>query len=155
MTQGIHHTGFTVRDLERSIAFYRDLLGMAVVSCRAEATAPYLAQVTGYEKVRLRIALLRPAPACAGLLELIEYVEPAGVPVDTRTLNPGTAHLCVVTDDLAGLHRRLSDAGVPCCSEPVPLPTGPNAGGWSVYCTDPDGITVELFQPPLVASDAV
>ena len=28
---GVYHTGFTVSDLERSIAFYRDLLGMHLV----------------------------------------------------------------------------------------------------------------------------
>ena len=30
MISGIHHTSFTVSDMERSIAFYRDVLGMKV-----------------------------------------------------------------------------------------------------------------------------
>jgi len=43
---GVCHTGFTVSDLERSRAFYRDLLGMRLVH-RQEGTAPYLSAATG------------------------------------------------------------------------------------------------------------
>ena len=151
--RGIHHTSFTVRDLDRSLTFYRDLLGMAVVSYRREATAPYLAQVTGFPNAHLRIALLRPSPACDELLELIEYVQPSGVPADVRTCNVGSAHLCVITDDIQMLYRTLSAAGIVFRSEPVPLPTGPNAGAYAAYCLDPDAITIELFQPPQTVSD--
>jgi catechol 2,3-dioxygenase-like lactoylglutathione lyase family enzyme len=148
MITGIHHTSFTVSNLERSLAFYRDLLGMAVESYRGEATAPYLGRVTGFPGARLRVALLRPAAGCAELLELIEYVEPAGTPADVRTCNPGSAHVCLVADDVVALYRTLAAAGVRFRSEPVDLPSGPNAGGRAVYCLDPDGITIELLQLP-------
>ena len=36
------HTGFTVRDLDRSLAFYRDVLGMEVVLTQ-EKRGGYLA----------------------------------------------------------------------------------------------------------------
>ena len=42
----VYHTGFTVSDIERSIAFYRDVLGLRLVR-RQTGTAPYLASVTG------------------------------------------------------------------------------------------------------------
>jgi len=42
----VAHTGFTVQDLDRSIAVYRDLLGMELVHQR-DTTAPYVSQVTG------------------------------------------------------------------------------------------------------------
>jgi catechol 2,3-dioxygenase-like lactoylglutathione lyase family enzyme len=51
---GVMHTGFTVSDMERSIRFYRDTLGMQLVR-RQEGTAPYLANVTGFPGVRLQI----------------------------------------------------------------------------------------------------
>jgi catechol-2,3-dioxygenase len=38
---GVMHTGFTVSDIDRSIHFYRDTLGMQLVR-RQEGTAPYL-----------------------------------------------------------------------------------------------------------------
>jgi catechol 2,3-dioxygenase-like lactoylglutathione lyase family enzyme len=42
-----HHTGFTVRSIERSLAFYRDLLGLEVVF-RWNPRAPYIAELVGW-----------------------------------------------------------------------------------------------------------
>lgn len=148
LIQGCHHTSFTVRDLERSLWFYRDVLGMQVEYYTAERSTPYLAQITGYPGVRMGTALLRPAPDWPHLIELIQYLEPLGVPLDVRTCNPGSAHLCLLTSDIHALYQAMRTAGVACRSEPVPMPSGPNAGGYSVYAQDPDGITIELFQPP-------
>jgi len=145
--RGFHHTSFTVGDLERSLGFYRDLLGMAVVYHVAERSTPYLAEITGFPGVRMATALLRPTVDSTDLLELIEYIEPRGTPLEVQTCHPGSAHLCLITDDLRALYERLQTAGVLFRSPPVELNTGPNAGGWSVYSLDPDGITIEFFQP--------
>ena len=37
-------------------------------------------------------------------------------------------------------------------SPPVEVDTGVNRGGLALYLRDPDGITVELFQPPAVTA---
>ena len=55
---GIFHTGITVSDLDRSIAFYRDCLGLELVT-RWESSQPYLRTVVGFPDAELRIALLR------------------------------------------------------------------------------------------------
>jgi lactoylglutathione lyase len=54
---GVYHTGFTVRNLERSVAFYRDLLGMQLVAERV-GDEPYLGAVTGFPGVRIKFAFL-------------------------------------------------------------------------------------------------
>jgi hypothetical protein len=51
-------------------------------------------------------------------------------------------------DDLPGLHHQLRCNGVDFVSEPVRIEAGPNAGGYGVYLRDPNGILIELFQPP-------
>jgi len=67
------------------------------------------------------------------------------------TERPARVVVCKLDRDacaLAGLHERLVAAGVSFVSPPVEVDTGINAGGYGLYLRDPDGIMVELFQPP-------
>jgi catechol 2,3-dioxygenase-like lactoylglutathione lyase family enzyme len=149
--KGVWHFSFTVSDLERSLAFYRDILGLEVVHTQRQAN-PYTRRLVGYPDADLKVAMLRvpgtdPRPS-GHFLELVEYVSPKGKPVDTATPNPGSAHLALVVDDLWAEYRRLKELGVQFRSEPVLIAEGRNRGGYTIYLTDPDGITIELVQPP-------
>ena len=66
--------------------------------------------------------------------------------MDTRTANPGTAHIAFFVDDLDTLYAELVARGVGSVSPPVTPTIGPNEGGRAVYLIDPDGIRVELIQ---------
>jgi catechol 2,3-dioxygenase-like lactoylglutathione lyase family enzyme len=142
----VYHTGFTVSDIERSVAFYRDVLGMRLVR-RQTGTAPYLAQVTGFDGVRLEIALLQPADG-GSMLELLQYVSHPAPPTDRATNRPGNGHLCFRVDDLRAACAELRRRGVALVSEPIEITAGSHAGGWAVYLRDPDGFTVELYEGP-------
>ena len=139
-----HHTGLQVRDLERSLAFYRDLLGFELVF-QWNPRAAYIRQLVGYPDVDLHAAVLRP-PNSDVFLELLEYRNVERTPVDTSTANPGTAHTAYFVDDLEALYADLVAAGVKAVSAPVTPTIGPNKGGRAVYLLDPDGIRVELIQ---------
>ena len=144
---GFHHTSFTVSDMERSLAFYRDLLELRVVVDRV-ADAPYLGQVTGFPDVQLRVVYLQPNPPDGHSLELIEYRTHRGQPQHLRTNDVGTAHLCFRVADLAATYEKLRAHGTTFVSAPVPITAGANAGGSAVYLRDPDGCPLELIQPP-------
>jgi lactoylglutathione lyase len=138
-----HHVGLTVSDLERSVAFYRDLLGFAVVYERGEVLAEYMPRLVGLPGARLKIAGLD----LPGLhLDLIEYIAPQGANAAGPTCDVGNGHLGFTVDDLWAAYRQLVAAGVRFKSEPVSITHGPNRGGWAVYFTDPDGITLEMIQ---------
>jgi catechol 2,3-dioxygenase-like lactoylglutathione lyase family enzyme len=142
-----HHTGYTVSDLDRSVAFYRDLLGCEVIATQ-EKRGGYLAAIVGYPDAHVRMAHLR-LPDGEHVLELFEYLAPAGSRADVEPRNVGASHLCLVVDDLQALYERLRERGVDSfVSPPVDVDTGINTGGRGLYLRDPDGITVELFQPP-------
>ena len=66
--------------------------------------------------------------------------------VDTRTANPGTAHIAFFVDDLDTIYAELQAKGVRSVSPPVTPTIGPNEGGRAVYLLDPDQIRVELIQ---------
>ena len=141
---GAHHTGFHVADLQRSIAFYRDLLGFELVWERVNTEA-YVRQIVGYPQAELHQALLR-FPGSEHCLELIDYRGVERRPVDASPPNPGTGHICLLVRDLRGEYDRLTAAGVRSVSEPVLVTKGPNEGRLAVYMVDPDGFRVELLE---------
>jgi catechol 2,3-dioxygenase-like lactoylglutathione lyase family enzyme len=143
---GISHTSFTVSDLERSLAFYRDLLGMEVL-VEVQREGEFIEQVVGFPGASLRIVGLRLRQGSDHILELIEYRAPQGNCIDLRTCNPGVAHICFITDDIHSTYESLRAKGVQFKSPPVRIPSGPSEGGFDAYFLDPDGITLELSQP--------
>ena len=148
MIRRVHHTSFTVSDMERSLAFYRDLLGMEVIGDQG-GKGGYLAEVVGFPDVDMRVVFVRPTPDSAELLELIEYRSPKGTPADFRTCNPGSGHLCLVVEGIHAVYDRLRAAGVKFASDaPVAILAGRHRGGHTVYARDPDGVTIELIQLP-------
>ena len=147
MIARVHHTSFTVAEMDRSLAFYRDLLGMEVIGDQG-GKGSYLATVTGFPDVEMRVVFLKPTPTSEHIIELIQYHAPMGTPADVRTCNPGAGHICFVVEDLHSVHAKLSQAGVPFKSEPVAIAAGRHKGGYTIYGTDPDGVTIEFIQLP-------
>lgn len=145
--RGLHHTCYTVSDLDRAVDFYRDVLGCEVLA-EQEKQGGYLAAIVGYGDAHVRMAHLR-VPGGEHVIELFQYLAPAGERANVAPPNVGASHLCFLVDDLPGLYERLRSQGVDSfVSPPVEVDTGVNRGGWALYLKDPDGITVELFQPP-------
>lgn len=141
----VHHTGLTVRDLDRSVRFYRDALGCSVIM-EQEKVGGYLAEIVGYPDASVRMAHLHD-PAGRLVIELFEYRSPDMLDIDLEPRRIGNAHLCFVVADLDAVYQRVTAAGVETFTPPVLIDTGANAGGFGLYLRDPDGITLELFQP--------
>ncbi len=146
MVAGLHHTGYTVEDLDRSVVFYRDLLGCELLGIQ-ERQGGYLAAVVGYPDAHVRMAHLR-AGESAHIIELFQYVAPEPGTLKLEPRKVGTAHLCFVVEDLDTTYARLLAAGVEFISAPVDVDTCADAGGRALYLRDPDGIPMELFQLP-------
>lgn len=141
---GSVHTGFHVADLDRSLDFYVNLLGLEL-RARRVVEEPYIGELVGYPEVELHAAFLG-IPNSEHWLELLEYRGVERQVVDPANANPGTAHICLTVTDLAALYERLRRAGVEFVSGPVMPTVGINEGRLAVYMKDPDGIRVELLQ---------
>jgi catechol 2,3-dioxygenase-like lactoylglutathione lyase family enzyme len=148
---GVWHFSFTVASLDRSLAFYRDLLGFTLVHVQ-EQDNEYTRRLVGYPNARLRVAQLsipgQPRGVSSHDLELVEYVQPRGTRGDIGICNPGAAHLAITVDGIAESYSRLLAAGVAFISPPNKITAGVNLGGYACYFRDPDEIVLELLQPP-------
>src|SRR5262245_65666772 len=89
----VHHLGLTVADIERSILFYRDVLGMTLHRRRPHVDNDYVAAQTGYPGVVLNVASFKVSPDSAQSLEVVQYMNHAGPPAETATNRPGNSHL--------------------------------------------------------------
>ena len=144
----IHHLGLTVADIERSIAFYRDTLGMTLHRRRPHVDNDYVALQTGYPDVVLNVASFKVSPDSLQSMEVVQYMTCGGPPSTPATNQPGISHLCLTVSDLQSAYQDLLARGVRFRTAPVRITAGPNAGGLVVYFEDPDGYTLELFEPP-------
>ncbi len=140
-----HHFCFTVGDMDRSLRFYRDLLGLHVTHDWV-TEAEYLRTMIPLPGLKLRIVFLG-LPGTHARLELIDYLEPRGHGRAPATNVPGSAHVCFDVSDIDALYRRLQAAGVEFNSAPVLITSQANYGARAVYLRDPDGNALELRQP--------
>ena len=141
------HTGITVSNLERSLAFWRDVLGFEL-SHRAHQTGELAAEITGVPDAEISLAVLK-APG-GHKIELLQYTAPADRKqhVDLRPCDVGSVHVALTVDDLDAVLEKIAASGWKAGRKPQTLTTGPNAGKRVMYVRDPDGTTIEFMQPP-------
>ena len=146
------HTGITVSNLERSLAFWRDVLGFEL-SHTAHQTGELAREITGVAGAEIKLAVLK---ASGGhKIELLEYLAPSDRKhVDLRPCDVGSAHVALLVDDLDAVLNAIAASGWKAAGQPQTLKTGPNAGKRVVYVRDPDGTTIEFMQPPIKAVDS-
>ncbi len=133
------HTGITVSNLERSLAFWRDVLGFEF-SHRTHQKGETAEQITGVKGGELKLAVLK-SPG-GHKIELLEYLAPADrrKSSDLRPCDVGHVHLALTVENLDALLQQIASSGWKAAGKPQPLSSGPNAGKRVVYVRDPDGI---------------
>ena len=139
------HTGITVSNLERSLAFWRDVLGFEL-SHRAHQTGELAEEITGVPGAEISLAVLK---APGHKIELLEYRAPKDRKrIDVRPCDVGSAHVAFTVDNLDAVLKAIAASGWRTAGEPQTLSSGPNAGKRVIYVRDPDGTTIEFMQPP-------
>jgi lactoylglutathione lyase len=143
---GLNHSGITVSDMDRSLVFYRDGLGLEVDN-DAILSAPYLKTILNLAFDAVRVVYLR-VPG-GGFIELLEYRGIETLPAASRPCDPGSGHVSLSVDDIDAQFAKLASLGFRARSAaPVDITAGPRQGARACYFRDPDGYSVELFQRP-------
>ena len=151
MIADVLHFSFTVSDIERSIEWYTQVLGLELVH-RQRQDNEYTRKLVGLPDAVLEVAQFVvpgvPPMRSTHMLELVEYVIPRGRTADVLPTNDvGVAHLALMVTDIHERYRRMKAEGVAFRNPPVEITAGANEGGYACYFHDPDGITLELLQP--------
>ena len=141
--QRLTHIGLCVSDLERSLRFYRDLLGFEYehdleVGCEPTDTLLRLKDVQ-LEAVYLARDGVR--------IELLRFASPAAPPRRARVMNEyGLTHLSFRVADLEATLAALRAAGERVLEETVIR--FPEFQSAACFIVDPDGQLIELVQVP-------
>jgi len=147
--KGVHHVGIPVRSIDRSLKWYGELFGLDPDFIEVDE-GPEASQVVQLENAVMRFAFL---PVANTIIELLEYQHPVGREYDRRNCDVGAIHLCMEVDDIAHVHRVLTERGVDFSTEPVEILNGALTGQSCCYFQDPDGIQLELWQRARLDSD--
>jgi catechol 2,3-dioxygenase-like lactoylglutathione lyase family enzyme len=140
----VFHLNVNCSDLEQSLGFYRDLLGLTqgahTVSPEQDGAAFGLERAAWDAWI-----LLDPRGYDGVVFDLLEWQTPRPIGAPTSATDDlGFARVGFTTGDVDACHARLRDAGVRCFGEPhdVGLPGAPSVRAFT--CLDPDGTMVEL-----------
>ena len=138
-----NHTSFTVSNLDRTIAFFRDALGFKVTS-KAPRDSALIERITGVKGANVMIAYVR---GSGHSLELIEYSGPNDrTAVYPKPCDVGFAHVAYDVDDIDAAISAASSHDVNPLGPVTAIDQGPNKGSRVAYLRDPDGITIEFIE---------
>ena len=141
MIRGIHHTAISTADLERSLKFYRDLLGFEQVYASGwKPGAEAADKITGLKNSSAELVMLKAGNAC---IELFQYSSPEARPGDPwrPACDHGITHLCLYVSDIQAEYQRLKAAGMVFHCPPQTM-----GDVSATYGRDPDGNIVELLE---------
>jgi catechol 2,3-dioxygenase-like lactoylglutathione lyase family enzyme len=134
------HLVVGVSDMDRALAFYRDLLGMEVVFDRLISGEPFDAALHAKHKQEGRVV--------GGLLGglMVELLSLGAKPATDRLARRGIIgiqNMSLSVTDLNDTHRRIRDAGYQPEQEPFEI-----GGVRMFFVKDPDETPVEFIELP-------
>jgi catechol 2,3-dioxygenase-like lactoylglutathione lyase family enzyme len=141
----IDHVNIVVADMERSVRFYGDVLGLRR-GFEVFLHGEWVETITGLQGARARCVFMEPEEG-GTRIELLQYEAPKGevLPANSLPQTGGVRHVAFTVRDLDALVARLRAAGVRVFSEPVTVPFGVSTMGRKRLCyfLDPDGVLLE------------
>jgi catechol 2,3-dioxygenase-like lactoylglutathione lyase family enzyme len=135
--------GLTVGDTEKTLAFYRDMLGMDIKAGSAFGGNKAILDMVGASSGQVKQSA-GTVPGGSARIEFYEFKDVMRTPFRLRIPDPGSPALSLRVNDLDSLLKRVKAAGMKVITsggEPVNLGASRN-----VFVEDPNGVAVELIE---------
>jgi catechol 2,3-dioxygenase-like lactoylglutathione lyase family enzyme len=140
---GVAHTGITVSDLDRSIAFFRDALGLPVTE-KIHCTGEMFEQVTGVPGCVIDVVYVS---LPNHTLELLCYSSPQDRTSSAlRPCDNGHLHLSFNVDDIDAVIAAGRKFGFAPVNPVQTVRGGDHAGMRVIYTKGPDNLIIELME---------
>ncbi len=140
----MHHTGVIVRDMDKMLPFYTDILGFKVVDNYVN-TGEQVSSLVAVPEATLHVVFMQVGEGST-LFELLEYKNPRAKELGTDWQNNdyGVRHVTFTVDDVLACYEEIKEKGVNIMAPPEILPEGNGV----VYFKDPEGNILEFYQKP-------
>ena len=145
----VHHVSISVSDLDRSVRFYSDLLGMRVTMRATVADAEHDAYLRLPDGTEGKVALLQVGPP-VGAVQLIQWSNGAPASAPKRPGDPGVFLLAFELDGetIDDMLARLATHGISAWTAPVESHIDGYGRIRTVIVEDPDGTMIEFLELP-------
>lgn len=140
--EAVRHLGIVVSNMEESLVFYRDKLGLAVVKVMYES-GEYIDKLLSLHGAEVKTVKMSvgSGPTLIELLEFKSHSEEE--PRTCEVYSVGVSHLAFSVEDVDSQYRELQEAGVAFNGPPQ---TSPDGYAKVAFCRDPDGSLIELVE---------
>ncbi|MDO5754790.1 MAG: VOC family protein [Tissierellia bacterium] len=148
MLKEIVHVGITVSDIDRSIEFYRDILGLEYEG-RLIMEGPETDALFKEENIKVHVAYLNGDPKkISPSVELLMFENREIQHRKCDLFQTSISEICFAVDDITAFHRHLEEQGIMTFSLPQDFDFTKNGFGKSkaIYFKDPDGIILEAME---------
>ena len=140
MIKEVRHIGIVVNNIENSLKFYRDLLGLKVIKDMDEQGV-YIDNMLSLDNVQVKTVKLS-ADTGNTLIELLDFKSHNDNEV-RNFYTIGASHIALTVDNLEDLYKHLSANNIKFNAPPQKSPDGIVK---VTFCNDPDGTPIELVE---------
>ena len=137
---GYRHTGIIVKNIDESLYFYKNILGLKVIQS-FEDSSEYISTITGIYNADVKFIKLKTEDGA--VIEILEYRNHPTNLIAQPIYNVGVCHIAFQVKDINQTYKKIKESGVKVISQPV-LSSEKIAKVF--FCLDPNQIRIELVE---------
>lgn len=140
MSITLRHIGIITDNLEKSLEFYKDFLGLEIKTEVLE-DSDFIDKILKLKQSSLKTVKL--ADKKGGIVELLHYENPWGKKIKREINDLGLSHFALTVENLDNMYNKLKENNIDFISMPA---LSPDNKAKVCFCYDPNGIAIELVE---------